>query len=263
MNLSVRIVVAGLPRRSGELLLRWEQPRLAFLPEPEALAQPLTPLPEALVGSEDDAAPLVPGGHWGEEGGGRLPVVEARCRTRLRPAPWAPPRPASAGLGCAPRGPCAGPPSGRRLARSSPVSVLDSLLGQRHRQASLAQAGQSQQEDVAGLSDEGQAGIFRASGSGLPDDIKLPDLPGLGASSGISQAPFGSVCPYSFFTQERFVTGQLPRPLRAYQGPVSRPFPCSGVACYRAGRSQAAAWPSWARAESQAGQAGADAGTGS
>ena len=31
------VVVAGLLRRSGEMLLRREQPRLAFLPEPEAL----------------------------------------------------------------------------------------------------------------------------------------------------------------------------------------------------------------------------------
>ena len=41
-TLSVRVVVAGLLRRSGEMLLRREQPRLAFLPEPVALTPDLS-----------------------------------------------------------------------------------------------------------------------------------------------------------------------------------------------------------------------------
>ena len=41
----------------------------------DAVAEQLAPLAEPLVGGEDDAAPLVPGRHEGEEGGGRFPVV--------------------------------------------------------------------------------------------------------------------------------------------------------------------------------------------
>ena len=40
------------------------------------------------------------------------------------------------------------------------VATLDGLLGQRHRQASLAHAGRSQHQDVDGLSDGGQSRQF-------------------------------------------------------------------------------------------------------
>ena len=41
----------------------------------DGVPQKFAPLIEAFVGCEDDAAPLVPGRHQREEGGGRLPVV--------------------------------------------------------------------------------------------------------------------------------------------------------------------------------------------
>ena len=41
----------------------------------DSVPQEVSPLAKALVGSEDDDAPLVPGRHQREEGGGRLPVV--------------------------------------------------------------------------------------------------------------------------------------------------------------------------------------------
>ena len=41
----------------------------------DRVAEQFAPLAELLVGSQDDDAPFVPGGHQGEEGGGRLPVV--------------------------------------------------------------------------------------------------------------------------------------------------------------------------------------------
>ena len=95
---SGRILVVGILRGAAEQVMGAEGSRLAFLPEPEAfspgvqhmvvvqqpgqnrrgddgVAQQLTPLAEALAGSEDYAAPLLPGGDQGEEGGGRVPVV--------------------------------------------------------------------------------------------------------------------------------------------------------------------------------------------
>ena len=80
------------------MLLGGEQPRLPFVLEPVAfstdvehvavvqqpvqhrrgdhgVAEQFAPLAEALVGSEDYAAPLVASRDQGEEGGGRLPVV--------------------------------------------------------------------------------------------------------------------------------------------------------------------------------------------
>ena len=84
------MVVVAFRRVDAQQLVRAEESGVAFLPEPVALApdvqdmavmqqpvqdgrgdhrvaQEFAPLAEALVGREDDAAPLVPGRHQGEK----------------------------------------------------------------------------------------------------------------------------------------------------------------------------------------------------
>ena len=73
---------AGVPFLPEPVALATDVQHLAVVQQPvqdgrgdDGIAEKLAPLAEALVGRQDDAAPLIAGRHQGEEGGGGLPVV--------------------------------------------------------------------------------------------------------------------------------------------------------------------------------------------
>ena len=72
----------GLPLLPEAVALATDVEHMAVMQQPvedrrggHRAAQQFTPLAEALVGGQDDAASLAAGRYQGEEGGGRLPAV--------------------------------------------------------------------------------------------------------------------------------------------------------------------------------------------